>query len=73
MLYQIAKDRLGFGPGHCLMIGDRPDTEIAGAAALGMHTSLVRTGRFSPGKEIPENLPAPDWDVENLAALLHLF
>ncbi len=72
LLYQIAMDRLGFGPGHCLMIGDRPDTDIAGAAALGMHTALVRTGRFAPGTEIPDSLPVPDWDVDNLAALLHL-
>ena len=55
------------------MIGDRPDTDIAGAAKLGMKTALVRTGRFAPGAIIPEELPLPDWDVESLLSLLEIF
>lgn len=70
LLYQIAMDRLGVSPDQCLMVGDRPDTDIAGAAALGMRTALVRTGRFLPGTPLPDNLPLPDWDVENLEHLL---
>lgn len=70
LLYQIAMERLGVVGGQCLMVGDRPDTDIAGAAALGMRTALVRTGRFSPGTQLPENLPLPDWDVESLSLLL---
>jgi ribonucleotide monophosphatase NagD (HAD superfamily) len=57
---------------RCLMIGDRPETDIAGAARLGMQTALVRTGRFAPGETLPEGLPHPDWDVENLPQLLLL-
>ena len=72
LLYQIALDRIGTTAEHCLMIGDRPDTDIAGAAALGMGTALVRTGRFPPGAPIPDELPAPDWDVNNLTSLLNL-
>lgn len=70
LLYQIALERLGVSPPQCLMIGDRPDTDIAGAAALGMKTALVRTGRFSPGAVLPAHLPVPDWDVESLGELL---
>jgi HAD superfamily hydrolase (TIGR01450 family) len=70
LLYQIALDRLGVSPEHCLMIGDRPDTDIAGAATLGMKTALVRTGRFPPGAAIPDDLPSPDWDVNSLDLLL---
>ncbi len=70
LLYQIAMDRLGVTVDQCLMVGDRPDTDIAGAAALGMKTALVRTGRFSPGTPLPDNLPVPDWDVESLDLLL---
>jgi len=70
LLFQIAMGRLGVMPNQCLMIGDRPDTDIAGAATLGMKTALVRTGRFLPAAPLPDNLPAPDWDVENLAQLL---
>ncbi len=69
LLYQMTLDRLGVNPDQCLMIGDRPDTDIAGAAALGMKTALVRTGRFLPGRSLPENLPLPDWDVESLELL----
>jgi len=70
LLYEIAMERLGVSPAHCLMVGDRPDTDIAGAAALGMKTALVRTGRFSPGAPLPDGLPTPDWDVDSLQALL---
>ncbi len=70
LLYQIAMQRLGVTAKQCLMIGDRPDTDIAGAEALGMKTALVRTGRFSLGTLLPHNLPAPNWDVENLQQLL---
>ena len=70
LLYQIAMERLNVIPEHCLMIGDRPDTDIAGACFLGMKTALVRTGRFSPGASLPEDLPVPDWDVDNLEYLL---
>ena len=70
LLYEIAMERLCVTPNQCLMVGDRPDTDIAGAAALGMKTALVRTGRFLPGIPLPDHLPAPDWDVESLAQLL---
>lgn len=70
LLYQIAMERLGVTPNECLMVGDRPDTDIAGAAELGMRTALVRTGRFLPGASLPDNLPLPDWDVDGLELLL---
>lgn len=70
LLYQIAMDRLGVQSAHCLMIGDRPDTDIAGAVALGMKTALVRTGRFAVGVRMPGHLPVPDWDVPDLSVLL---
>jgi len=39
----------------CMMVDGRPDTDIAGATALGMKTALVRTGRFLPGSSLPDN------------------
>jgi FMN phosphatase YigB (HAD superfamily) len=65
----MALERLGSPAESCLMIGDRPDTDIAGAAAIGMPTALVRTGRFPPGEPWPEGLPRPDWDVADLQEL----
>ncbi len=69
LLYEMALERLGVPARECIMIGDRPDTDIAGAAPLGMRTALVRTGRFLPGAPWPEDLPRPDWDVNSLPEL----
>lgn len=69
LLYRMALARLDAQPGECLMIGDRPDTDIAGAVRLGMPAALVRSGRFAPGEAWPQGLPRPDWDVDDLDAL----
>ncbi len=69
LLFEMALQQLDCEPRHCLMVGDRLDTDIAGAAALHMQTALVRTGRFGPGEPWPEGLSRPDWDLENLAQL----
>ncbi|AGA89046.1 putative sugar phosphatase of HAD superfamily [Thioflavicoccus mobilis 8321] len=69
LLYEMALERLDCPAGACLMIGDRPDTDIAGAERLGMWTALVRTGRFAPGARWPAAIPEPDWDVTDLATL----
>ena len=72
LLYEIALQQLQTCPEHCLMIGDRPDTDILGAQQLGIQTALVRTGRFAPGEKLPYNMAKPDWDVENLTQLKNI-
>jgi 4-nitrophenyl phosphatase/NagD protein len=69
LLFDLAMARIGMEPKRCIMIGDRPDTDIAGAARAGMRTALVRTGRFGPGEDYPPDLPAPDWDAVSLQEL----
>ena len=69
LLYEMAMQRLGAGPEDCIMIGDRPDTDILGARRLGMRTALVRTGRFPPGEPLSDGLAKPDWDVDTLTEL----
>jgi 4-nitrophenyl phosphatase/NagD protein len=69
-LYQMACARLGVPAADCVMIGDRPDTDIAGALRVGMRAALVRTGRFAPGSPWPDGLPKPDWDSPDLSSLL---
>jgi HAD superfamily hydrolase (TIGR01450 family) len=69
-LFEMACARLGCEPADCLMIGDRPDTDIAGALAAGMRAALVRTGRFQPAAAWPEAIPRPDWDEPDLPQLL---
>lgn len=66
LLYEMALKRLGLKPEETLMVGDRPDTDIEGAARLGIHTALVRTGRFAPGANYPLDLHRPDLDVDTL-------
>lgn len=72
LLYEMAVQILGVRAQQCLMIGDRPDTDIAGASRLGMVTAMVRTGRFAVGEPWPESLPVADWDVSSLAQLMKL-
>lgn len=72
-LYQAAMSLLGVRAEECVMVGDRIDTDIAGAMAIGMPGALVRTGRFSPGDSLPEGMAVPDWDVENLQQLLDIW
>lgn len=68
LLYQMAMACLGVSARDCLMVGDRPDTDIAGAQALQMQTALVRTGRFGMGDILPEE-GVPDFDCRDLAEL----
>ena len=70
LLFEMALERLGCPAADCLMIGDRPDTDIAGAERLGIGTALVRTGRFPPGRRWPKGLPRPDFDCPDLPALM---
>jgi HAD superfamily hydrolase (TIGR01458 family) len=44
--FEAALEALDADPEHAWMVGDDVDADIGGAAALGMHTILVRTGKF---------------------------
>lgn len=70
LLYRMALKRLGVAAGCVVMLGDRPDTDIAGASRLGLWTALVRTGRFSPDCPWPPDVTKPDWDAADLAELM---
>jgi HAD superfamily hydrolase (TIGR01450 family) len=69
LLFRMALTSLGLTAGRCIMVGDRPDTDIIGASALGMRTALVRSGRFGAADVLPERV-LPDWDVDGLPALM---
>lgn len=70
LLFQMALQQLGCAPRECIMVGDRVDTDIAGAQALGISTALVRTGRFAPGDPWPQGQRGADWDVSGLDELV---
>src|SRR5215831_11973864 len=44
--FEAALEALDADPEHAWMVGDDVDADIGGASALGMHTILVRTGKF---------------------------
>lgn len=72
--YRIAVQRLGLPLGECLMIGDRLDTDIAGAAGVGLRSALVLTG-VSDRTEA-DRLPArlrPDHVAATIPDLAHLW
>lgn len=72
--YQEGLARLGVAPQECLMIGDRLDTDIAGARALGLPSALVLTGVST--REEAGSAPAtmrPDLVVDSLTELTHLW
>lgn len=73
LLFEMALEKLGLNASDCVMVGDRVDTDIAGAQAVGMRTALVRSGRFPPGESWPEGQPPADWDVADLRQLLRLW
>jgi 4-nitrophenyl phosphatase len=68
-MFEVALDTLGCSAAETLMIGDRLDTDIRGAAALGMQTALVLTGVAT--REQAMNGPVrPDGIYADLAELL---
>jgi len=67
--YETALRRTATPPDRILMIGDRLETDIAGALAVGIDTALVLTG-VSDVDEIDELGIRPTWIAEDFAALV---
>jgi glycerol 3-phosphatase-2 len=66
-LYRAAAERLPSGP--LLMVGDRPETDLVGATALGWDTALVLTGVTGPDA-VADVRPRPTWVLDDLRDLL---
>ena len=67
-LFDTALDRLG--PGRSLMIGDRLDSDLAGAAAAGVDGAIVLTGATTREQAETATDPAPVAIAEDLRALV---
>ncbi len=68
VIFDTALDRLG--PGRALMIGDRLDSDLAGAAAAGIDGAIVLTGITTREQAQAASAPAPVAVAENLHALV---
>jgi 4-nitrophenyl phosphatase len=68
-MYQIALERLNAKPEEVLVVGDRPETDIAGAQALGCRTALVLSG-VANEEEARQWQPAPDIICADLATIV---
>lgn len=70
-MFELAMERLSVTPAETLMVGDRYDTDIAGAAALGLLTAGVLTG-VTTAAEFAAASPPPDIVAAGLPELLAL-
>ena len=68
-MYRVALERLGSSAGQSLVVGDRLETDIAGAQDLGCLTALVLSGVTSPD-QAAQWQPAPTYITADLASLL---
>lgn len=67
-MFDIALEMAGTAPQETAMLGDRLDTDIDGAAAVGLTTIMVLTG-VSTRAQAQANAITPDWILPNLPAL----
>ncbi len=68
-MYQIALKRMGISPEETLVIGDRLETDIAGAQNAGCHSALVLSG-VTTLEEAQTWRPAPNIIAQNLSKVL---
>ncbi len=64
-IFQSALINLEVGPEETLMVGDRLQTDIKGASALGIHTAAVLTG-ITSREEIAQSSIKPDFIFDDL-------
>jgi HAD superfamily hydrolase (TIGR01450 family) len=67
-IFEAALDRLG--PGRTLVVGDRLDSDLAGAAAVGLDAAIVLTGASTRAEAESATDPAPVAIAEDLHSLL---
>jgi len=68
-MYQLALERLGTPPEKTLVVGDRLETDIAGAQAIGCRTALVLSG-VTPEADAYAWQPPPDVIARDLTSLV---
>ncbi len=67
-----ALDRLGVPPAEAVLVGDRPDKDVAAALSLGMRAVRVRTGEYAARPDLPGTFASVETVAEAAALLLPL-
>jgi ribonucleotide monophosphatase NagD (HAD superfamily) len=70
-MYLVALERLNLPADHVLVVGDRPETDIAGAQSIGCHTALVLSG-VTNSQQATAWKPAPDVIAANLESIVNV-
>jgi 4-nitrophenyl phosphatase len=70
-MYRISLERLKILSENVLVVGDRPETDIAGAQMIGCHTALVLSG-VTNANQAAAWRPAPDIIANDLQSILQL-
>jgi len=66
--FAAALEALDFDPGQTWMVGDDVEADVGGAAAFGLRSVLVRTGKFRE-EALEEADVKPDGVIDSIAAL----
>ena len=62
-IFELALSKIDARPETTLFVGDNPDADIVGAAAVGMQTAWIRLGR-----EWPHDDRRPDYTLDHVSA-----
>ncbi|MFQ5815369.1 MAG: TIGR02253 family HAD-type hydrolase [Candidatus Hydrothermarchaeaceae archaeon] len=68
-IFKTAISSVGLGLRECVMVGDRLDTDIAGAKRAGLFAVRVKQGRFSGDVPSSED-ETPDAEITDISELL---
>jgi 4-nitrophenyl phosphatase len=71
LMYQVALERLKIPQAQALVVGDRPETDIAGAQQIGCPTALVLSG-VTNGVQAAAWQPPPDIIADDLETVVQL-
>jgi HAD superfamily hydrolase (TIGR01549 family) len=65
LIFKKLLDAMRLEPAEILFVGDTPLDDVLGSKGVGMHSAWIRRR----GHELPENIPAPDIVIADLAEL----
>ncbi|MDA8194595.1 MAG: HAD hydrolase-like protein [Thermaerobacter sp.] len=66
---KVVLERLQSAPEHCVLVGDRRETDVAFGKRLGMTTIEVQRAPRQGSADNPKQLPQPDFVIPSLCNL----